>query len=192
MYEVLLSQGRPLPVLREGPDRVEVVVEKRIVKPAVIEFLAKADAAYQLRQRERIALGLLAQVDAMTARELADALELSEVADVANWLGRLPSWGVVLTFGRTKGVRYHVDPDLLRRMSFPSQTTLALIEPHRLDALVFEDLKRYPGSGITAVNDRIGAEIPRRLLKSSLDRLREGGNVRSEGKNKGMVYYTNE
>ena len=43
IYEVLLSQGRPVPELREGPDRVEVTVRRRVMKPEVIDFLAKAD-----------------------------------------------------------------------------------------------------------------------------------------------------
>jgi len=33
IYEVLLSQGRPVPDLREGPDRVEVIVRRRIISP---------------------------------------------------------------------------------------------------------------------------------------------------------------
>ena len=45
LYEVLTSQGRALPVVREGFDRVEVTVPRRVVKPEVIDFLAKADEA---------------------------------------------------------------------------------------------------------------------------------------------------
>jgi ATP-dependent DNA helicase RecG len=76
IFEVLLSQGRPAPELIETHDRVQVTVRRRILKPEVIDFIAKADQTYQLTQRERIALGLLAQHDALTARELAATLEL--------------------------------------------------------------------------------------------------------------------
>ncbi|MEI2690844.1 MAG: ATP-binding protein [Anaerolineae bacterium] len=41
LYEVLTSQGRKLPEVREGSDRVEVVVYRRVIKPIVIDFLAK-------------------------------------------------------------------------------------------------------------------------------------------------------
>ena len=64
IFEVLLSQGRPAPELIETHDRVQVTVRRRILKPEVIDFIAKADQTYQLTQRERIALGLLAQHDA--------------------------------------------------------------------------------------------------------------------------------
>ncbi|MGO9487355.1 MAG: ATP-binding protein, partial [Rhodomicrobium sp.] len=68
MYEVLLSQGRPAPVLREGPDRVEVTIQRRIMKAEIIDFIAKVDQSFQLYQRETICLGLLAQAEQMSAR----------------------------------------------------------------------------------------------------------------------------
>ncbi|WP_373498726.1 ATP-binding protein [Desulfococcus sp.] len=189
VYEVLLSQGRPLPKLFEGPDYVKVVVEKRIVKPEVIDFLMKADQTYQLRQRERIALGLLAQSEGMTARELADALELSDGVEIAFWIGRLPDIGIVRQTGRTKGTRYFVEPEFLRRLDFPSQTSLARIEPHRLDALVLEDVARYPASAIGEIHERIGPEIKRRQVKLALDRLCDKGKIRPEGDKRGRRYW---
>ena len=79
IFEVLVSQGRPAPELIETDDRVQVTVRRRNLKPEVIDFMAKADQAQRLIQRERIALGLLAQHDAMAARELPAVLELFSV-----------------------------------------------------------------------------------------------------------------
>ena len=64
IYEVLLSQGKRLPEVIEGPDSVEVVVRRRIFDTRIIDFVAKVDAAFQLTQREKIGLGLLARWDA--------------------------------------------------------------------------------------------------------------------------------
>ncbi len=189
LYEVLLSQGRPLPRLEEGPDCVTVVVQRRVVKPEVIDLLDKAERTYQLRQREKIALGLLAQHEAMTARELAEALHIQHVADVARWVGRLLDWHLALRTGRTKGMRYFVNPDVLRRMAFPDRTSLVRIEPHRLDALVLEDIGRYPGSAIGAIHRRIGPEIKRRQVKLALDRLCKKKVVRPEGEKRGRRYW---
>jgi len=124
LYEVLLSQGRPLPELREGPDRVEVTVRRRVVKPEVIDFLTKADQTFQLTQRERITLGLLAQHDSLTAHDLAACLELGQAEALAPWMGHLQERGLVKQVGRTRATRYYVDPTLLRRMDF-SQPTLS-------------------------------------------------------------------
>jgi len=189
IFEVLLSQGRPLPKLFEGPDFVKVVVEKRIVKREVIDFLAKADQTFSLRQREKITLGLLAQSDAMTAKEMADALELSDAGEIDSWIGRLPDLGIVRQTGRTRGTRYFVEPEFLQRLEFPSQTSLARIEPHRLDALVLEDIGRYPGTAIGEIHKRIGPEIKRRQVKLALDRLCDKDKVRAEGEKRGRRYW---
>ena len=83
MYDRLLASGRGAPVAAEGTDSVHVVVQRRVLHPGVIRLIADADQRHQLSQRERIALGMLAQ------------------------------------------------------------TSLERIEPHRLRALIVEDVTRY-------------------------------------------------
>jgi ATP-dependent DNA helicase RecG len=190
IYEVLLSQGRPVPELKEGPDRVEVTVTRRVIRPEVIDFITRADESFQLRQRERITLGLLAQRDSLSARELAMALALPGVEAISPWMGRLQTLNIVRQAGKTKGTRYFIEPSLLRGMDFPGVTTLSRIEPHRLSALILEDLQRYPGSAIGEVHSRIGVEINRRQIKRALDRLAEEGSVRFKGEKRGRRYWS--
>ena len=102
IYEVLLSQGRPVPELREGPDRVEVTVTRRVIRPEVIDFITRADELFQLRQRERITLGLLAQHDSLSARELTMALALPGVEAIGPWMGRLQTLKIVRQVGRPR------------------------------------------------------------------------------------------
>lgn len=188
IFEVLLSQGRPAPELIETHDRVQVTVRRRILRPEVIDFIAKADQIYQLTQRERIAVGLLVQHDALTARELADTLELPSVEALQPWLKRLLHWHLVQSAGRTKATRYFVDPGLLRSLKFIGETTLKRIEPHRLAALVLEDLQRYPESAISDIHRRIGGEIHPKQVKRALEELIERGAVRFEGNNRWRRY----
>jgi ATP-dependent DNA helicase RecG len=182
MYEVLLSQARPVPELREGPDRVEVVVRKRVLKPEIIDFISKADQTWQLNQRERITLGLLAQHDSLTARELAALLELDEATGLQSWMGRLQKFEVVRQKGKTQATRYFVDPQLLRKLDFSQATTLSLIEPHRLKALILEDLKRYPESAISDIHDRTAPEVDRHRIKRTLEALLD----------EGLIFFTGE
>ena len=93
------------------------------------------------------------------------------------WLGRLPGLGLVSSSGRTKGLRYFVDPTLLRSARVPTVTTLARIEPHRLRALILVDLERYPGSASSEVNARVGAEMSVKTVKHALDDLVAAGEV---------------
>lgn len=189
IYEVLLSQGRPAPELIEEHDRVQVTVRRRILRPEVIDFIAKADETYQLTQRERIVLGLLAQHDALTARELIATLELPTVEALQPWLSRLLDWHIVQSSGRTQSTRYFVDPGLLRGFNFVSDTTLKRIEPHRLAALILEDLGRYPQSAIGEIRQRIGGEIHPKQVKRALDALIEKGEVRFEGDRRWRRYH---
>jgi ATP-dependent DNA helicase RecG len=189
IFEVLLSHGKPAPELIEGHDRVQVTVRRRIIKPEVIDFIAKADQTYRLTQRERIALGLLAQHDALTARELAKALELPSVESLQPWLKRPLQWQLVHSAGRTQATRYFIDPQWLRSLDFSASTTLRRIEPHRLMALVLEDLQRYPRSAISDIHERIGPEINRKQVKRALDELAERGEIGFEGANRWRRYW---
>ena len=188
MYDVLLSQGRPAPVVEEGADWVKVTLARTAPDRQVLAFISKASESYPLTQRERIALGLLARDDAMSARELATRLELRDTDALRPWLDRLCEWGLVGQSGRTQATRYFVQPELLRSLAFPAATTLKRIEDHRLRALVLEDLQRYPGSAIGRIHQRIGQEIPRRRLKTLLTALVTTGEVTMTGKLKGARY----
>jgi ATP-dependent DNA helicase RecG len=188
IFEVLLSQGRPAPELIETHDRVQVTVRRRILKPEIIDFIAKADQTYQLTQRERITLGLLAQHDALTARELATKLELPSVEALQPWLKRLLDWQLLQSAGRTQATRYFVDPGLLRNLNFAGETTLKRIEPHRLYALIVEDVGRYPAAKIGDVHQRIGLEIPRSRLRRAVEQLVKDGKLSQEGVRSGTRY----
>jgi len=191
VYEVLLSQGRPAPVITEGADSVTVVVRRRILKPEVIDFIAKADETFHLTQRERIALGLLAQSDALTARELCATLELKALDALQPWIKRIVDWGLVKSSGKTQATKYFVDPMLLQTLNFTgAATTLKRIEPHRLAALIEEDVRRYPRSQISDIHARVGAEIPRTQIKRSIAELVRSGRLLSEGIRRGTRYST--
>lgn len=191
VYEVLLSQGRPAPIISEGADSVTVVVRRRILKPEVIDFISKADETFHLTQRERIALGLLAQSDALTARELCATLELKSLDALQPWIKRIVEWGLVKTSGKTQATKYFVDPMLLQTLNFAgATTTLKRIEPHRLAALIEEDVRRYPRSQISDIHARVGAEVPRTQIKRSIAELVRSGRLLSEGIRRGTRYST--
>ena len=188
IYDRLLSQGRPAPVPEEGVDWVKVTIQRRIVKPEVMRLVTEADARFQLTQRERITLGVLAQTEGMTARELGAVLEADGGDELSVWLGRLQTLALVQTTGRTQGTRYFVDPTLLRGAKLVLPTTLVRIEPHRLLELIREDLRRYPGSKIGEINGRIGPEVNRSQLKRALAELVSLAVVVMAGERNGARY----
>jgi ATP-dependent DNA helicase RecG len=190
MYEVQLTQGRPAPVLKEGVDWVCVTVGRRVLKPEVIQLMTAADSRFQLRPRERITLGLLAASDGMTARELAGRLELGSTDELhPHWLGQLQARGLVQTSGKTQGLRYFVNPGLLRDSGLDGKTTLQRMEPHRLRALIVEDLGLYPGSSSADIHRRTAPELAQRTIRRALEELVEQLRVRIEGERRWRRYW---
>lgn len=192
MYDRLLSQGRPAPELVEGADWVRVTISRRIVNPDALRLVEDADQHFQLNQRERIALGVLALRDASTARELMQALEVENAEALRPWLGRLQELGLVRSSGRTQGTRYFVAPNLLRGAGLDTVTTLKRIEPHRLLALIREDLRLYPDSPIGKIHQRAAREVSRSQVKRALGGLVEKGEAIMTGQRSGARYRLTE
>ena len=188
IYDRLLTSGRVAPTVTEGVDSVHVIVERRVVRPSVIRFIAEVDQQHQLTQRERIALGMLSQSEGMSATELVAALELSDPAALRRWTGRLVEFGVVEQTGRTRATRYFVAPALLREAGLDQQTTLKRIEPHRLRVLILEDLKRFPDSGRVDIHRRIGEEIHPKTVTRALNELIDEGLVTGKGEKRWRTY----
>jgi ATP-dependent DNA helicase RecG len=188
MYERLLASGRAVPIASEGTDSVHIVVPRRLVQPAVIRLLAEVDDRYHLMQRERIVLGLLAQTEGLLATELAERLELPDPSALRPWLGRLLDLGLLQQGGRTRATRYFVQPDLLRAAGLDGRTTLVRVQPHRLKALVLEDLERFPNSSISDVHRRVAPEVPIRTFGRALQRLARDGFVEATGTRRWRKY----
>ncbi|MBN1458414.1 MAG: putative DNA binding domain-containing protein [Armatimonadetes bacterium] len=188
LYDRLLTSGRAAPTVSEGVDSVHVVVPRRVVHPGVIRLIADADQRHQLTQRERIALGLLGQSEGMSAAELLIALELPDTSALRPWTSRLVELGLVHTVGRTRATRYFVEPALLRNAGLDAQTTLKRIQPHRLRALILEDLARYPGSSSSEIHSRVGPEIPTRTFLRTLTDLLDDGQIEAKGERRWRRY----
>ncbi len=188
MFERLLATGRGAPNVREGQDSVHVTVPRRVIHPGVIRLLADVDTRHKLGQRGRIALAMLAQTEGLPATELADRLELEDTASLSSWISPLVDLGLVEQAGRTKGTRYFVSPSLLRSAGLDRRTTLVRLEPHRLRALLLEDLKRYPDSSRSDVHRRIAPEINAKAITRGLNDLISEGLVEAQSAKRWRTY----
>ncbi|SHF67817.1 ATP-dependent DNA helicase RecG [Salegentibacter echinorum] len=191
IYELMLGNGKEVPEVSEGDDRVVVTLKKRIISSEVLRLMDKASKELQLRQREMISLGLIAQHDGISALELSELLNTEKTNNLPSWIGSLIEKKVVKSKGKTKGTFYYVNPEFLRVADFVEKTNLKRIEPHRLKELIYEDLKNYPVSSISEINKRIGDEIKQRTLKVKLDEMLEEGVINKEGKKRWTKYSIN-
>ncbi len=188
IYDRLLQSGRQVPGIKEGTDSVHVTVPRRVLCPEVARLLRDANARFQLNQRERIALGVLALTEGLTATEFARRLELPDAEALHPWIDRLLEVGLITPTGRTRATRYFVPPTLLKAVDLDLKTTLKRVQPHRLRALILEDLERYPASSSSEIHQRIGPEINPRTLKRAIDALIDAGEVVPSGKKRWTKY----
>jgi len=189
VYAKLLGSGKPLPVVLETDERVIVIVRKQFVSKEVVRMMDKASSEFNLKQKEIISLGLIAQQQSYTAVEISNILNQNEEQGLRNWLGKLLEYELIIKSGKGKGTQYAINPEFVRRINFRGKTNLKNIEDYRLEELLFKDISAYPKSGFSEIHKRIGEEINqfkvKRMLKSMLDK----GSLCTEGVRKGTKYF---
>jgi ATP-dependent DNA helicase RecG len=188
IYELLLSEAKKIPIVEEGDDRVTVTIFNSVKSPEIISLIERIRQQFNLNQREIICLGIIAQNKNIIATEFARQIQSKDDKQIKNWLGNLLRYQIVLTKGRTKGVKYFLNPKILRDTAL-SRTDLSVIEPHRLKNLIIEDLLHYPNSSIQEIHQRIGIEIPIRTLRSCLYDAAKNGEIKYSGGKKYRKYF---
>lgn len=190
VYESLLTQGKTLPRVEEGDDRVMVTVRRHISEEKTVVFLSRLLGEYQtLKRREIICLGLIAQHNGLRYTELQELLGLRSLDHLQSWLGELVSLRLLKLKGRMPDPLIVVQPAMLRRFAFGGRTSLKQIEMPRLKELVREDLRLYSGSAMDQVHERIGREIPLRTLRSAMANLRRDKVVCTSGQKRSTRYF---
>lgn len=188
MYEVLLSNGKQIPKVEEGDDYVKAIVGRRIISQEAIKVIRYALQVVELRQKQIICLGLIAQHESLSAADLIKLLNLKNRDALSPWLDKLVDDGIVETSGRKKGKEYRVCSHILKESGYKGQTSLKRIEPYRLRELIIEDLKIYECASLRDIQQRIGDEISYQKLWKQLDNMIKEGILESTGKNRWTKY----
>ena len=193
MYETLLANGKPIPVVTEGDDSVSVRVDRRIINEEVIKVMQHADQRYDVKQKQLICLGLIALHESLTASELIKILNLKDADALRSWLRLLIDKDIVVsTDDRSKAKEYRVNPNILRGSEYKGKTSLKRIEDYRLKELILEDLKIYKIASLAEIQKRIGEEIPSKKIWNQLQKLVTNGTVQKIGKNRWQKYQITE
>lgn len=188
MYEVLLSNGKQIPKVEEGDDYVKAIVGRRIISQEAIKVIRCALNMTELRQKQIICLGLIAQHESVSATSLIKLLNLKNRDELSPWLDKLVDCGIVETSGKNRGKEYRVNDSILRQSDYKGITSLKRIEPYRLRELIIEDLKIYECSGVKDIHERIGIEIPYKKILEQIKTMLADGIIESEGKNRWIKY----
>jgi ATP-dependent DNA helicase RecG len=188
VYAYLLASGKPIPQVHDLEDRVVVIVKKQFVSKQVIRLMDRASSEFELKQKELITLGLLAQQQSFTATELSKILTQNQEHGLRNWLGKLLEYELVVQSGKGKGTQYAVNPEFIRQVPFKTKTNLKNIEDHRLEELIYKDVKAYPNSAFGDIHGRIGLEINGHKVRRTIRSMVENGRLHSEGQRRWTKY----
>src|SRR5690554_6479172 len=105
-----------------------------------------------------------------------------------NWIGTLEKKGIIIQRGVKKGTEYLLNPDLFSQAKLNLTPSLKTIEPHKLEALILEDLKYNGKSGMAAIKERLSEVYPNDIQKL-VYKLARKGIIEKEGADKNRVYF---
>ena len=112
IYEVLLTNGKNVPVVEEKNDRVVVTVRKNIVNQEVINFIDKINKKYNLKSKELIALGLIAQKKSTSLKDISKIIGQDTKTIQHEWMYGLIEHGIILFEDKTTELIYYINPSI--------------------------------------------------------------------------------
>ena len=184
IYEYSACDSKCLPEIESTFNYTKVVQRAEITNAEIIPFLDYVINNYSLTQKNIIALGLVARHQKMLSTELSRILQLTDTERLRNYMDRLLTQGILITRGRKKGNEFLINPRLIANARLNLKTTLKTIEPHRLEALIKEDLRLHPHSSINEIAERLPDVEMRDIRKFVYSLARNGVLLREGGKMK--------
>lgn len=188
IYEIASRDSKSFPIINSDFNTTNVIQYSKIMDDEallIVDFIAKN---YPLSQKELIVLGIVARHKKILTTNLTKELQLSDEERLRSFVGKLLDKSILITRGIKKGTEYLINPKLISSSKINIKPTLKVIEPHRLEALIIEDLLRYPKSKSADIQKRI-EELPIEDIRKKLLSMETEGKVLTEGSKKGKVYY---
>lgn len=102
-------------MLEERDDRIVVTISKLIVKPDIVRLIKSVSEQYCLTRKEKIAFGLIAQNQSLSASQFSKLLDLRGANPTRGWLDRLVTNNIILSQGKTRGTEYFINPEIISR-----------------------------------------------------------------------------
>ena len=191
IYETLLTSGKCKPIVYEGDDYVEVTVYKKIVSKESSRICDFVSANYRISQKAYISLGIIIQNKSIAAGELAKELQLTDGSRLRPYVDSLIANNIILSKGSGRGTKYEINPEFVSNTKMQFPTTLKTIEPYRLKALIFEDLKYHPNSLLSEIATRL-PDVDYPELEKMVRTMAKDGEITPLGGRKFRRYKLNE
>ena len=165
IYELNALDVKRPPQIISDYNNVTVIQYSGILNKDLLPLIDYINQNYpKLKQKHLIALGVITQNEKVNATDLVKYIQLSEKARLRPYVDTLIESGIVITRGVKKGTQYLINPKLIKASKTNIPTTLKTIEPHRLKALIEEDIRIYPNSSISEIESRL-EDVDRRDIQ---------------------------
>ncbi|MDE6417153.1 MAG: putative DNA binding domain-containing protein [Duncaniella sp.] len=156
IYELNAMDAKQMPIPESDFNNVTIIQYSAIQNQALLPLFDFVNRNYPtLSQKNLIALGLIAVNEKISSIDLSKILQLSENDRLRSYVENLVNLGIIVTRGVKKGTQYVINPRLISNAQLNIPTTLKTIEPHRLNALIEEDLRLHPDSMISEIANRL-------------------------------------
>jgi len=187
IYELNAMYTKELPVIYSDYNTTKVVQTSKIINAEMLPVLEYVTRNYKISQKNLIALGLIAANKKVLSTELTDLLQLDDNKKMRSYVDNLVNSGIIVTRGIKKGNEFLINPQVIANSKADIKTSLKTIEPHRLKALIEEDLKYHPKSMRREIQQRL-PDVEERDLKKILYEMVEKGGLATEGVRSNRVY----
>ena len=188
IYEQLSRDAKPLPEVDDTGTSLRVTLRAQRPDADTLRLLDYLSTHYAFSQKETIVLGLIARHRRLSATALTQALQLRQEERTRSWLGQLIDKEIVLAQGATKGMYYTLNPSLYAAAQLDVRPTLRTLEPHRLRALIVEDVRTYPESASADIIRRIGPDVVPSVIERAVYDLVKTGELAPSGGRRNRRY----
>lgn len=180
IFEITGRDSKPFPKVFSDFNTTSVTQYSKIIDEEtvlLIDFIARN---YQLSQKEFIVLGIVSRNKKILATQLTKELQLADEDRLRSYVSKLLDKAILIPRGVKKGTEYLINPKLISSSKINIKPSLKTMEPHRLKALIVEDLERYPKSTIAEIAKRLPDVLIFDLRKIIYKMVAEG-KIRYEG-----------
>ena len=174
MYEISSRDSKAFPIPVSDYDSTAVTQYSKILDEEAVLLLDFIAKNYPLSQKEFIVLGIITRHKKILATQLTKELQLTDEERLRSYIMKLIDNAILISRGIKKATEYLINPKLISNAKLNLKPSLKIIEPHRLKALIEEDLKMYPKSKIVDIHKRLPDIMVEDIRKSVYKMAKEG------------------
>lgn len=187
VYEKLSLDGKPLPELESNHSKLAVTVRSSVIDQEALSVIDYVNRHFQLTQKEIITLGMVAMEKKILSTQLSLKLQLNQEDKLKYWLGSLLDKGIIVSRGIKKGTEYLLNPDIFSQAKLNLTPSLKTIEPHKLKALILEDLKYNGFSKMAQIQERL-SEAPPEDVQKTVYKMVAASELLTQGAKRNRTY----